>query len=176
MAVRIVGANLRDLSYVAANIRPDDAAEIAAQGLSPEQVAEGSMASRHSYTVEVDGNPEAAFGAGEIRRGYWICWSWGTPRIGRAIPRMTRFCLDVIMPDFLASGGQRAEARAMAANTSAVRWLRMLKAVERCRLPCFGINGEEFILFDWTRADLLNVRLQPAQSPDTGPTASGAVR
>ena len=153
MTVRIVGGNLRDLSYIAANLRPDDRAEVDCQldEWTPASLAFQALHAGPSYVAELNGNPEAAFGAGEIRLGLWIAWSWGTSRMARCVPRITKFVHDVLIPDIARRGGRRTEARALASNDMAVRWLRRLGATEQCLLPAYGKNGEDFILFDWTR-------------------------
>jgi hypothetical protein len=152
MTVRIIGGNLRDLSYIAANLRPEDHAEIDCQfdHWTPAELALSAMQGL-AYVVELDGNPEAAFGAGEVRSGLWIAWSWGTKRMRRCVPRITQFFYEVLGPEVAAQGAWRVEARAMAGNDLAVRWLNRLGATECCRLPGYGKNGEEFILFHWTR-------------------------
>jgi hypothetical protein len=70
MTARIIGGNLRDLSYIAANLRPEDRAEIDCQldDWSPVTLALHAMQGP-AYVVELDGNPEAAFGAAELRSG-----------------------------------------------------------------------------------------------------------
>lgn len=152
MTVRIIGGTIRDLSYIAANLRPADQAEIDCQfdEWTPAMLALHAMQGR-AYVVELDGNPEAAFGAAPLRSGLWIAWSWGTKRMKRCVPRITQFFYAVLGPDVAAQGAWRVEARALASNELALRWLHRLGATERCLLPCYGKNGEDFILWDWTR-------------------------
>lgn len=152
MTARIVGGTLRDLSYIASNLRPEDHAEIDCQldHWTPAILALSALQG-FAYVVELDGNPEAAFGAAEQRSGLWIAWSWGTRRMWRCVPRITKFFYDTLGPDVAAAGAWRVEARALAGNDLAVRWLNRLGATERCPLPGYGRNGEDFVLFDWTR-------------------------
>ncbi len=79
MTVRIIPATLCDLSYIAANLRPDDRAEIDCQldHWSPALLALTALQG-FAYVAELDGNPEAGFGAAEKRGGLWIAWNWGT--------------------------------------------------------------------------------------------------
>jgi len=171
MTVRIIGGNLRDLSYIAANLRPEDQAEIDCQfdEWTPAQLALSAMQGL-AYVVELNGNPEAAFGAAEQRSGLWIAWSWGTKRMKRCVPRITQFFYEVLGPDVAARGAWRVEARAMAGNDLAVRWLNRLGATERCHLPDYGKNGEDFLLYDWTRETWTNVLHVKTASLET-PTA-----
>ena len=161
MTVRIIGGNLRDLSYIASNLRPEDHAEVDCQfdTWTPAQLALTALQG-FAYVAEIDGNPEAAFGAGEVRSGLWIAWSWGSKRMRRCVPRITEFFYEVLGPDVAAKGAHRVEARAMAGNALAVRWLNRLGATERCTLPGYGKSGEDFILFDWTRETWANVHFR----------------
>ncbi|MER8835250.1 hypothetical protein [Mesorhizobium sp. M0909] len=153
MTLRIIPATLRDLSYIAANLRPEDRAEIDCQldNWSPALLALTSLQG-FAYVAELDGNPEAGFGAAEQRSGLWIAWSWGTRRMRRCVPAITEFFHAVLGPEVAARGAWRVEARALAANGLALRWLARLGATQRCRLPGYGRNGEDFLLYDWTRS------------------------
>jgi len=170
---RIVAANLRDLSYIAANLRPADKAEIDCQhpGWTPAALALASL-NGPAFVVELSGNPEAAFGAVEQRQGLWIVWAWGTRRMGRCVPAIKRFGRGVLLPELIARGACRGEARALATHGSAHTLLRHLGATQRCELPCFGIGGETFLLFDWTRNDVLF----DAGTSKTATAAPGAQR
>lgn len=152
----IVGATLRDLSYVAANLRDEDREEIDCQFAewSPAGLAAASMRGP-AYVVTVHGNPEAAFGASPtLNPGLWIAWSWGTTRMWRAVPRITEFVSSVLIPDLVAAGCWRCEARAMTRHTAAHRWLKRMGAREQGPLECYGLNGEDFTLFEWTRRSI----------------------
>lgn len=78
MTVRIIPATLRDLSYIAANLRPEDRAEIDCQldHWSPALLALTALQG-FAYVAELGGNPEAGFGAAEQRGGLWIAWELG---------------------------------------------------------------------------------------------------
>jgi hypothetical protein len=177
MTVRIIGGNLRDLSYIAANLRPEDRAEIDCQfdSWTPAELALSAMHGL-AYVVEIDGNPEAAFGAGEVRSGLWIAWSWGTKRMRRCVPRITQFFYEVLGPEVASRGSWRVEARALASNELALRWLNRLGATERCDLPGYGKNGEDFILFDWTRETWANVSIQQTAGSEAAPANTNSGR
>ncbi|MER9596362.1 hypothetical protein [Mesorhizobium sp. M0244] len=152
MTLRIIPATLRDLSYIAANLRPEDRAEIDCQfdDWSPALLALTALQG-FAYVAELNGNAEAGFGAAEQRGGLWIAWSWGTRRMTRCVPGITEFFHAVLGPEVAARGAWRVEARALATNELALRWLARLGATQRCRLPGYGRNGEDFLLYDWTR-------------------------
>ncbi|RWN57779.1 hypothetical protein [Mesorhizobium sp.] len=153
MTVRIISATLRDLSYIAANLRLEDRTEIDCQfdEWSPALLALTALQG-FAYVAELNGNPEAGFGAAEQRGGLWIAWSWGTRRMKRCVPGMTEFFHAMLGPQVAAHGAWRVEARALASNELALRWLARLGATQRCRLPGYGRNGEDFLLYDWTRS------------------------
>lgn len=148
----VVPATLRDLSYIAANMRPADRAEVECQmdEWSAAHVAAVSLRD-FAYVVELAGNPEAAFGCGQVRKGYWIAWSWGTDRLTRCLPVMLEYITGQLQPDVFDAGALRVEARALKAHTQAHRFLKRIGGTARCDLPGYGKNGEDFILWDWTR-------------------------
>ncbi len=154
MSVEIVGATLRDLSYIACNLRPEDKAELIAQfdHWTPTWLAAVSLRD-HAYIAEIDGNPEAAFGAGETRRGQYIAWSWMSQYGIRAVPRITRFVRKVMIPDIYAEGSWRVEARCLASNLKARWWLQKMGATEQGWLRNYGTGGEHFLLYEWVRED-----------------------
>lgn len=158
MKSRIIAATLRDLSYVSSHMRAPDRQEAEAQlGQGIHYIDLAAMHLRDSaFIVTLDGNPEAAFGASRILGQHlWIAWSWGTDRIHRCAPLITRFVRESMIPDLIEQGARRVEARALASHHSARRWLSRMGATERCLLPEYGVNGEDFILYDWTRDHVL---------------------
>ncbi|TIM83607.1 MAG: hypothetical protein E5X41_31375 [Mesorhizobium sp.] len=171
MTLRIIPATLRDLSYIAANLRPEDRAEIDCQfdEWSPVLLALTALQG-FAYVAELDGNPAAGFGAAEQRGGLWIAWSWGTHRMKRCVPGITEFFHAVLGPQVAARGAWRVEARALAANELALRWLIRLGATQRCRLPGYGRNGEDFLLYDWTRESWNHVPLPKAAGAEAAAT------
>lgn len=154
--IRIVPANFRDISYVASRIRPEDREEVEAQIGAVHYIELAAMHYRdHAYVALVNDNPEAAFGAARVAGNHlWNAWMWGSPRMSRAIPAIGRFVTQTMMPELLDLGANRVEARALAKHHTAQRWLEKMQAHRRCELPCFGINGEPFILYDWTRDEI----------------------
>jgi hypothetical protein len=171
---QIETATLRDLSYIAANLRPDDRRELEAQmpGASPVDIAIIHLPAM-SFIVELDGNPEMAFGAVEQRTGLWCAWSWGTRSASRCMPAFVRFFHDHVRPAVLRAGAHRVEARALADNVDGQRTLIRLGATRRCILPGYGVHGQEYILYDWTRGDSIDVLQQP-RTTQASATANAA--
>lgn len=133
-------------------MRPSDYEEVEAQvdDFDPALIAAWALRDQ-AYCVEIDGNPEAGFGAGLMRSGYFVAWSWGSRRMWRCVPHITRFVRDVMVPTIYEAGGWRVEARALASNEQACRWLERMGAERQGLLENFGKNGEDFILYQWTR-------------------------
>jgi hypothetical protein len=133
-------------------MRAADRAEVEAQLDQWDAAAIAAMSLRdYAFCVELNGNPEAAFGAGQVRKGYWIAWSWGTDRLTKCLPIMIRFITERLQPALYEAGALRVEARALASHTQARRFLERIGGHLRCDLPSYGKNGEDFVLFDWTR-------------------------
>lgn len=176
MRCRIVGATLRDLSYIGANLRPDDYREIDCQldEWNPTFLAAISMRGL-AWVAELDGNPEAAFGAHEHRKGLWIVWSWGTRKIGRCIPTITHFATTQMMPFVLSQGALRGEARAIADNQLAHRWLERLGARRQGLLESYGKNGEDFILYEWVRSQFDGDEHVPSNASSPAPAPDPAI-
>lgn len=152
--IRIVPANFRDLSYVASRIRPEDREEVEAQVGAVHYIDLAMMHYRdHAYVALVNDNPEAAFGAARVAGNHlWNAWMWGSERMFRAVPAIGRFVTQTMMPELLDLGANRVEARALAKHHTAQRWLEKMGAQQCCRLTDYGISGEEFILYQWTRS------------------------
>jgi hypothetical protein len=152
MFTSVVDATLRDLSYIAAHMRAADRAEVEAQIDEWSAVTVAALSLRDfAYVVELNGNPEAAFGCGQVRKGYWIAWSWMTDRGLRCVPTMIRFITEQLQPAVYEAGALRVEARALASHRQARRFLERIGGTFRCMLPAYGKNGEAFVLYDWTR-------------------------
>lgn len=159
MACEVKPANLRDLSYVASHMRASDRAEVECQIDEWSAVNVAALSLRdYAYVVELDGNPEAAFGCGQVRRGYWIAWSWGTARSWRCLPTIVSFITGTLQPAVYAAGAFRVEARALASHVQARNFLERIGGRFRCELPGYGKNGETFILYDWTRETYVPVQ------------------
>ncbi|MER8486026.1 hypothetical protein [Mesorhizobium sp. M1322] len=137
---------------------------------SPKGAVGTSLTQGFAYVAELDGNPEAGFGAAEQRSGSWIAWSWGTRRMRRCVPGITRFFHEVLARQVAARGAWRVEARALADNDLALRWLGRLGATERCLLPGYGRNGEDFLLYDWTRESWNHVPFSKAAGAEAAAT------
>lgn len=153
MTVEIIPGNLRDLTYIAANMRAHDWREISAQlpaEITPTQAAAISYTAGRSWVCLWNGQPVAAFGISPIAAAVLSIWAWGTNDMLRAVPALTRYVENELVPDWDRLGLMRVEARSIADHKAAHRWLRAMGWTET---PCpeFGRDGEDFILFAQTR-------------------------
>lgn len=153
--VEIVDASLRDLTFIAANLRSEDIRELACQMPDGLDVADGavfSASSGEAWVAKLDGQPVAAFGAApmSLPGNILSLWAWGTKRLARAAPAITRFVRDECAPRWVANGVTRVEARSIEGHHQAHRWLEGAGAFS-VDYPCFGKGGEHFKLFWWTK-------------------------
>lgn len=149
--VEILPATLRDVSYIVANMCPEDWAEIECQW--PVNVDRIDLARLHlggeAWVTTLDRTPVQCFGVLLSTVSVRVVWAFGTAKRKRVIPAVTRFARSQV-PRLLVEGVTRIEARAMTSHPTAGRWLRGLGASET-PLPCWGRDGQDFTLFWWTR-------------------------
>ncbi len=161
MSVEIREGNLRDICFVAANLRDQDRREVFATA----QLESGTQAGAISFltsqgfcwTAWIDDQPVAAFGVSygnpqyqpHIRYG----WAYGTDRFKRATPAITRFCIKNWPRRLIAEGVTRVEIRSIADHDLAHKWLASIRARKEAVMPNFGVNGETFELWAWLKED-----------------------
>lgn len=155
MRVEITGLSLGDITYIGANLRDGDREEILSQcpaGTTGGAAAAGMFQSLHpdwSWCALLDGQPTAAFGFQPFNTATWIAWAYGTHRMPRTIPAISRHCMRVT-PLLLDLGVRRVEVRALQGHTAAKAWLMRLGCTFQCDLPDFGRDGQTFELWSWT--------------------------
>lgn len=151
-------ANLRDVSWIAANLRECDRQEVFSQvreGTRPECIAAASLASSDTaWTAFYRGFPTAAFGFGEFTQGVLIGWAYGRNGMERCIPAITRFVFTELVPEWLRSDIRRIEVRTIESHHSAHRWLEAAGARRVCALDAWGRNNERFYLYEWVCRDV----------------------
>lgn len=154
----IIDGTIRDMTYIAANMRERDVAECMCQvPEGTDQSAIGIIAHaaspEHKYVVLIEGEPEVAFGcspntyAGNVQS----LWMFGTDRSRLAIPAITNFFHDVIIPSLVETGKTRVEVRALSTNETTIRWLTKVGLRMGTVLNEYGRNGENFVLLYTTR-------------------------
>lgn len=163
--VRIIDADLRELTYVASIARDDDKRELVAAG--PASPREAAILTWH-YTRElggvmkavlIDGNPEVVFGV--TRQSHltpWLFsgWMWGSRKVDVAMPAMIRWARSDESPWFgpiLDMGATRIEVRSAADHHDAHRWILWLGARREAELVDWGRDRTKFVLFAFTLSD-----------------------
>lgn len=152
--------NVRDFTYVIANLRPQDEEEL--QALLPLGSTRDDYASvlgpaafeGNGYSVHIDDEPVAVFG---VARGSSfataVIWAFGTHRFKRAVPTISHFTWNKIAHDLYNAGVLRLECRALSSNIFARDWLRRVGFKEECELPYYGTGGQSFYQYAQTVED-----------------------
>ena len=185
--VLIERATLRDITYIGAHLRQPDRDEIFCQ--LPEGTIGSVMAASVLATVDPDwtwvatikDQPVCAFGFQAYSVPVWIGWAWGTDAMIRAIPAVTRHCLEQEQR-LLDLGVRRVEVRTMKGHDVSQAWLGRLGCKYQCDLPDHGRDGETFELWAWQLRDGLpstntsyrtkrNVLPQASQGAEAGSAA-----
>lgn len=156
-SVCIVPANYRDASYVAANMRSEDRREFdALVDMSAPGVVACDLVYRSeglAYCALIGGQPVAVYGACPILPHLWSAWAYGTDRLKRAIPAITRHALAVAKPALIERQITRLQVNTLVDHDLSHSWLESLGA--RCEgvARCYGRHGEDFKVYAWTKRD-----------------------
>jgi hypothetical protein len=152
--VEIKPANLRDATYIGANLRAADREEIFCQvpgGLSGSDVTQtlfGGMLDEWTWIAYLDGQPTTIFGVSPITVSTWAGFAFGTRHLPRTIPRVSAHML-ALEPSLIAHGVRRLEVRTIATHDISHQWLRKLGCWFEAELPEYGKDGELFELWCW---------------------------
>jgi len=146
-------ANLRDLSFIFANLRASDLDEMMAEHghWTPALAAKGALTTPYAFVARAGGVPAVGFGAIPTTPTTVSAWLLATDHARRCIPAVTRFVDGPLRRQLVAEGYRWAEARALASNTFGRRWLKALRGGVIAELPGYGVGGEDFVLY---RGDL----------------------
>lgn len=160
MTVDIRPATLRDACYCAANMRPEDRAEIDAVVPldNPAGVAWQLLESSGdlAFVAYLGNQPVAVFGTARLFQHVSSGWAYGTNRMRRVLPAMTRHCLGYIAPTLAARGYRRLEIRAMESNALSCRWIEGMGFKRETPVAYeYGRHGEMFVTFGYGLTDYL---------------------
>jgi hypothetical protein len=152
--VDIIPANLRDCTYVGANLRSHDRREILCQ-LDPGVSGSHALAFIHQITpaewlwvAAYRNQPAAVFGFQRATAAVWVAMCMGTSKLRKCVPAITAH-MTGLEPRLIAAGCRRIEVRAIKGHDIARLWLKRLGCQHVCDLPESGREGEEFEL--WAR-------------------------
>lgn len=161
MKPEIRPGNVRDLCFVAANLREQDRREIFATAVLA-SATEAAMLSWYSagpdwcWTASLSGQPTVAFGVSFLspyQPHMRSAWLWGGNKTKQCIPAITRFCRTEWPQRLLADGVTRVEVRSLKGHDLAHRWLKALPARFEAEMPEYGVNGETFELWAFLAED-----------------------
>ncbi|MBL4837746.1 MAG: hypothetical protein JKY34_09225 [Kordiimonadaceae bacterium] len=156
----IVPATFRDLTYIAANMRAGDVAELSClhENWHPQTVAHNAHCQSFEdsqFVALEDGQPVVGFGACPFSGtdpDLWQAWAFGTQRMRRAVPAITRFLRDSFMPDVIEKTTvRRVQCFTLSTHDISHKWLSGLGANCEGHMKSFGRNGEDFDIYAWTR-------------------------
>lgn len=152
---------LRDICFVASNLRDEDKREVFASARLQSGTEAGAISFLSSpdwcWTAWLGDQPVAAFGVGlgnpvhqpHIRHG----WLFGREGTRRCIPAITRFCVQEWPKRLISEGVTRVEVRSIDGHDIAQKWLLASRARYEGRMTGYGTDGEDFHLFAWLAED-----------------------
>lgn len=161
-SVTIEEINLRDLSYIIANLRKEDKEEL--YGLFPVSLqndlntiamltADGCM-NGIGYIAKLGDQPAGAFGV-SIQFHQGIAWAFGTNNFKKVVPAITRYCLSKVSHQIVDYGIMRIEARPLTKHMFARNWLLKFGFKEDCELKFYGSAGQSYHLYSTNIGDYL---------------------
>lgn len=143
-------ATLAAVSWIAANMRPQDRREIGAvRDLSSTGALATAavMGSAVSMTAWLGDEPVTAFGVSEISDGVCAGWAFGTDRMVRTVPAVTRYCLSHVKPALIEAGYRRLEVRTAIDHDVSHKWLRRLGFRPEGVCWGYGRDGLAFVMY-----------------------------
>lgn len=160
--IEIGPANIRDVSYIAGNLRDNDKIEVLCQlpdGISQQTIGYICTRPGTSFIAYLDGKPVMVFGFDPITlAGNALnAWAFGTKDSRKVIHSITLWVRDNLLREWIRDGITRIEARSIDSHADAHRWLMATGAVKEGRMKDLGRNGENFLLFAWHKSDLKQI-------------------
>lgn len=159
MKITIDPLTLRVATWVAANMCAKDEAEIMCQMPPGSTKSDAGIACFFSTQAEwmwdaaIDASPVACFGLSPMTVTTWLGWAYGTDRMRRALPAISRHFLSQERR-LLDAGCRRIEVRTMKGHDEAHLWIARLGGKHRLDLPDAGRNGETFELWSWQYSEM----------------------
>lgn len=153
----ITQATWPDVIYVANRMRAEDFDEVMATRWDedPYSFAAECMKAPGIRLVArtADGVPVAIGGVAQWQPGVGQAWLVGTADVGLLGAEIAKSCRKSIAALFESGTIHRIQAFSSATHLQAHRWLKAIGLREESRLPLYGKNGEEFIIFAVTKGD-----------------------
>lgn len=153
MTFRATRADPASVIHVACNMRECDRQEIFATRWSDDPL---SLVESTLFTAGItfvgwhNDEPTAVYGAKPFWPNVWTVFCYATDNFNKISIGLTRHCRNAIIPWLRVNGAHRAQAQSIATHVEAHRWLKLIGGYEESRLPRYGKNGEDFIMFAWS--------------------------
>jgi hypothetical protein len=162
--VTIKPATLRDVSFIAANLRQQDRREImatvAVHNVWAAVIGLAASDTSQAWCAWLDGQPVGIAGFSvpiPLQPHIGQAWAFGSERFRRVVPALTRFVV-AEWPALLADiGVSRLEMRSLADHDIAHRWLSGMGVRREAIMPGYGVNGETFELWAITKNEVDHV-------------------
>lgn len=151
--ISVAPANLRDASWIMANLRQLDREETFCQlpdDLPTAKLAEWFITGGEAFIAHYRDEPAMLFGTTRIHVCAMSIWALGTDRATRVIPAVSRFLIEHAIPWRLDEGFTCMEARSLATHTDAHRWMESMGGVRHGEPYLYGKGGELFVTYRWT--------------------------
>lgn len=154
MTISIRPATLRDMTYIAAHMRAADRREITAVYPATDTEIGRAMhqMSEYAWTAWIDDAPVAAFGMTRDLPGLGTGWAYGTDRLRRTVPAITRF-IRTRMPEMIEIGIRRVEVRTAIDHDISHRWLEALGFQREGIARHYGADGLHYAIYAFTEED-----------------------
>lgn len=143
-----------DILWVLLNLRKRDQEEIFATRKNSDAAAlarDLRVMGGYRWGAYLDGAPIAMIGMVERWPGVWSMWAFGTDDWPRAIIALTRLARWTMLTTIHKAGFHRADCLALETHDDARKWLTALGAEHETTLDKWGKNGENFVVYRWTR-------------------------
>lgn len=150
----ITAANLRDMSYIAANMREADRREIFAVIDEPPAVIAYMLheaSPGFAWVAHYDGQPVCAFGVSTMLPGLGSGWAYGTREMPNVMRAVTAFCRRTASRRAAATF-RRIEVRTAVGHDLSARWLGSLGFRLEGVAVDYGTNGLDFAIYGATRS------------------------
>lgn len=132
----------QDKREISAVVAFDNAAQVAAWSLH--------NSGEDCFIAYLDGEPVAAIGVTPIFEGLGSGWAFGTNRMRRVVPALTRFTVKQWIPQ-LKTRYRRVEVRSIADHDLSHRWLTGMGYEFEGVAKGYGRNGEDFNTYAFVR-------------------------
>lgn len=146
-------ANLRDASWLMANLRQLDREETFCQlpdGIPTGKLAEWFITTGDAFIAYHRDEPALLFGTTRIHVCAMSIWALGTDKAERTIPAVSRFLIEHAIPWRLDEGFTCMEARSLETHHAAHRWMESMGGKREGEPYLYGKGGERFVTYHWT--------------------------